>query len=162
MTTQTLYLWFPGNAAEALRFYHETFGGELTLHTFEEFGRTDGPPAAIAHGELSGPVNLYATDTSDGEESVSMTGVSIALLGTADASTLTQWFATIAQGGGSVLDPLQKRSWGAYDGQIIDRFGVRWLIGYEASQTDKADTGLETLPSGPSEATFEASKAYHS
>lgn len=30
-SSQTLYLWFPGNAAEALKFYQETFGGELTL-----------------------------------------------------------------------------------------------------------------------------------
>ncbi|MBN9130569.1 MAG: VOC family protein [Paenarthrobacter ureafaciens] len=162
MTTQTLYLWFPGNATEALKFYHETFGGELTLHTFEEFGRTDGPPSAIAHGELSGPVSLYATDTADGEEAVSMTGVSIALLGTADGPTLTQWFNTIAQGGGSVLDPLQKRSWGAYDGQVVDRFGVRWLIGYEATDSNKVDTGPGTLASDPGEPTVDTMEAHNS
>lgn len=129
MTTQSLYLWFPGNAASALEHYQHIFGGRLTLHTFQEFGRTDGPADAIAHGVLSGPVKLYATDAADGEETVSMGGVSIALLGTADGPTLTRWFDALAQSG-RVLDPLQERSWGACDGQVVDRFGIRWLIGY--------------------------------
>ncbi|MCS3842929.1 putative glyoxalase superfamily protein PhnB [Microbacterium sp. AK031] len=57
-----------------------------------------------------------------------MVGVSIALLGTADGPTLTRRFDAHAQSG-RVLDPLQERSWGAYVGQVVDRFGIRWLIG---------------------------------
>ncbi len=130
MTTQALYLWFPGTAADALSFYHDTFGGDLTLNTFAEFDRTDGPADAIAHGSLSGPVNLYGTDATDGQDTVTMSGISVALLGTADGPTLTRWFDALAEGG-TVLDPLQKRSWGAHDGQVVDRYGVRWLIGFE-------------------------------
>ncbi|MDA8332444.1 MAG: VOC family protein, partial [Candidatus Dormibacteraeota bacterium] len=26
---------------------------------------------------------------------------------------------------------LQRRPWGAYDGQVVDRYGLHWLIGYE-------------------------------
>ena len=33
--------------------------------------------------------------------------------------------------GGEVIDALQERPWGAHDGQVTDRFGVPWLIGYE-------------------------------
>ena len=33
--------------------------------------------------------------------------------------------------GGEVVDPLQMRPWGASDGQVVDRYGVHWLIGYE-------------------------------
>jgi len=140
MTTQSLYIWFPGTAASALEHYHGIFGGKLTLHTFEEFDRNDGPADAIAHGVLSGPVKLYATDAADDEETVSMGGVSIALLGTADGPTLTRWFDALAQNG-HVLDPLQERSWGAYDGQVVDQFGIRWLIGYggEASTTRECE-----------------------
>ena len=50
------YLHFDGTARDALTFYHQVFGGELTLHTFADFGRTDGPADAIAHGAPS----LYA------------------------------------------------------------------------------------------------------
>ena len=131
MTSPTLYLWFPGTAAEALTFYQRVFGGELALHTFADMGREDGPATAIAHGMLSGPVALFATDATAGEDTLAMTGVSIALLGTADGATSTAWFAALAEGG-TVVDALQKRVWGATDGQVVDRFGVRWLIGYEA------------------------------
>jgi PhnB protein len=126
----SLYLWFPGTAAEALSFYAGVFGGDVELHTFADFGRTDGPGAAIAHGVLSGPVTLYGSDTAGDEEPVSMTGASIALLGTADGATLTRWYEGLAAEG-TVLDPLQKRAWGATDGQLLDRYGLRWLIGFE-------------------------------
>ncbi|RUR01121.1 VOC family protein [Labedella endophytica] len=125
-----LYLSFPGTAAEALGFYARAFDAEVELHTFDEFGRTDGPADAIAHGVLSGPVGLFASDTAGDEEPVSMTGVSVTLLGTADGETLTRWFERLSDGG-TVLDPLQKRPWGATDGQVRDRYGVRWLVGYE-------------------------------
>ncbi len=139
MTAPTLYLWFPGNAAQALGFYHDIFGGDLTLHTLAEMGRTDGPADAIGHGILYGPVSLYGTDTTGDQDPVSMSGVSIALLGTADGATLTRWFDALSQGG-TVLDALQKRPWGAYDGQVVDQYGVRWLIGYEVS-SDADGTG---------------------
>ena len=33
--------------------------------------------------------------------------------------------------GGRVVPDLQRRPWGASDGQVVDRFGVHWLIGFE-------------------------------
>nr|WP_222842854.1 hypothetical protein [Bowdeniella nasicola] len=59
-----------------------------------------------------------------------MAGMSLVLLGAADAATLTQWFADLSSHG-TVIDPLQERPWGACDGQVRDRFSIRWLIGYE-------------------------------
>ena len=29
------------------------------------------------------------------------------------------------------MDPLQVRPWGDSDGQVVDRFGVHWLIGLQ-------------------------------
>ncbi len=137
MTAMTLYIWFPGNAREALQRYHEVFGGDLELHTYAEFGRDDGPADAIAHGILAGPVALYGCDAAAGEEALAMRGASVALLGTADAPTLTRWFDALAEGG-TVLDPLQARGWDASDGQLIDRFGLRWLIGFEHAEATAA------------------------
>ena len=124
------YLFFPGTAQEALSFYHGVFGGDLQLHTFAEFGRTDGPGDAIAHGILSGTVGLFAADAGPDEDAVHIIGVTFSLLGTADPETLTTWFGRLSEGG-AVLDPLQERPWGAHDGQVIDQFGIKWLIGYE-------------------------------
>lgn len=130
MTAPAPYLWFPGNAAEAMHFYKDTFGGSLELHTLADFARTDGPPDAIAFGQLSGRVTLFGSDAIGDDQPLQMIGVSIALLGTADGATLTEWFDRLAEDG-TVIDPLAERGWGATDGQVADRFGVRWLIGYE-------------------------------
>jgi PhnB protein len=131
MTAPTPYLHFAGNAREALTFYAEVFGGGVQLHTLDEFNRTDGPADAIAHGQLvDGPVSLFASDASGDEKPVTCEGWMLSLLGTADADTSRSWFTALADGG-RILDDLQLRPWGAHDGQVIDRFGLHWLIGFE-------------------------------
>lgn len=65
MAAPTPYLTFPGTARDALEFYRGVFGGEIELHTFEEFERADGPSDAISRGRLSGPVDLYAADAAE-------------------------------------------------------------------------------------------------
>lgn len=131
MIGPVLYLSFPGNARPALEFYADVFGGDLQLHTFEEFSRTDGPPEAIAHGILSGgPVSLFGSDAAPGEAPVRIEGAMLSLLGTTEPEVLHEWFDRLAEGG-TVLDPLAPKPWGAVDGQVVDRNGLRWLIGYE-------------------------------
>ena len=130
MTAPQIYVSFPGTAREALGFYAEVFGGELSLHTNADFGRTDGEPDAIAHGELRGAVALAGSDTPPGGKSVRLEGVMLSLLGTADPDVLHEWFNKLSSGG-RVVDPLAAKPWGASDGQVIDRFGLHWLIGYE-------------------------------
>jgi PhnB protein len=129
MAAPVPYLLFPGTAREALTFYRDTFGGELTLHTFGEFGRDDGPVDAIAHGVLAGPVAMYGADAAD-EEPFASSGLMFSLLGTTTPAGLRSWFAALAQGG-SVLDELEARAWNATDGQVRDGFGLRWLVGFE-------------------------------
>jgi PhnB protein len=58
----------------------------------------------------------------------------LALLGTADPSTLRTWFARLSEGG-RIVDGLQTRPWGASDGQVIDRYGLHWLIGFESDES---------------------------
>jgi PhnB protein len=131
VTGPTPYILFPGTAGEALTFYAEVFGGTAELHSFAEFGRTDGPAAAIAHGLLvDAPVSLYAADAAGDEAPFQAQGLMLSLLGTSDPATLRRWFTRLA-GDGKILDDLQQREWGASDGQLVDRFGLRRLIGFE-------------------------------
>lgn len=130
MSGLTPYLHFDGAAAKALGAYRDVFGGELVLNTYADFGRDDGPPERIAHGMLQGRVELFAADTAAGERPVKLEGILFSLLGTAAPDELERWFAALAEGG-EVIDPLQQRPWGDHDGQVRDRFGVTWLIGYE-------------------------------
>jgi PhnB protein len=127
----TPYLHLPGTARQALTFYADVFGGRAGLNTFAEFNRSDGPADAIAHGMLAdGPVTLFASDIAGDERPFRSEGLMFSLLGTAEPSVLRQWFARLADGG-RIVDDLQMRPWGASDGQVVDRFGVHWLIGFE-------------------------------
>lgn len=130
-TPPTPYVHFPGTAREALTFYGDVFGGSVQLHTFAEFHRTDGPADAVAHGGLhEGPIRLFGSDVAGDEPPVHCEGLMLSLLGSAAPSTLKKWFSRLSEGG-HVVDDLQKRSWGASDGRVIDRFGLHWLIGFE-------------------------------
>ena len=131
MTAPVLYLTFPGNAREVLEFYADVFGGDLQLNTYAEFSRTDGPADAIAHGVLSGgPVALFGSDAAPGEVPVRIEGAMLSLLGTAEPAVLHTWFDRLAEGG-TIIDPLAPRPWGASDGQVVDKYGLHWLVGYE-------------------------------
>ncbi|WP_286187473.1 hypothetical protein [Arthrobacter sp. AK04] len=57
-------------------------------------------------------------------------GIMLSLLGTAEPTVLHEWFDRLSVDG-SVLDPLSPKPWGASDGQVIDRHGLHWLVGYE-------------------------------
>lgn len=131
MSDPTPYLHFPGNAREALIFYGDVFGCAVRLHTFAEFNRSDGPADAVAHGYLvGGPVALFVADAAGDEPPFRCEGMMLSLLGTATPATLRTWFASLSDGG-RVVDELQTRPWGASDGQVIDRHGLHWLIGFE-------------------------------
>jgi PhnB protein len=128
------YINFPGTAREALTFYGDVFGATVELHTFDEFHRTDGPPEAVAHGIVTGPLSLYGSDVAGDELPVRFEGMMLSLLGTASPVVMRSWFSQLAEGG-RIVDDLRERPWGASDGQVIDRFGVHWLIGFESSDS---------------------------
>lgn len=129
MTAPTPYLLFPGTAADALAHYRDVFGGELQMFDYRTMGRHDGPGDAIAHGELTGTVSLSGADAGADDDAVQMNGMFLSLLGAADAETLTGWFDALAAEG-RVISPLETRPWGDVDGTLVDRYGIRWLIGY--------------------------------
>lgn len=138
MPAPTPYLHFPGTAREALDFYAAVFGCGVEVHTFAEFGRDEAAPDAVAHGRLvDGPVTLFAADQAGAEETFRSEGLMFALLGAADPATLRAWFAALADGG-RVVEDLQPRSWGASDGQVVDRFGLHWLVGFEGEDASSA------------------------
>ena len=134
LTDPRPYIQLPGTAREALAFYGEVFDCTVELHTYAEFGRSDGPADAVAHGYLTGgPVSIFISDVSEDEAPFRCEGMVLSLLGTAAPSTLRTWFACLAEGG-RIVDDLQERPWGASDGHVVDRFGVPWLIGFEGDE----------------------------
>src|SRR3954463_13969192 len=118
MTAPTPYLHLRGDARAALEFYGRVFGCSVQQHTLAEFGRTDGPGDALAHGYLvDGPVDLFAADVFGDDPSFRSEGLMLSLLGTAEPDVLRGWFAGLSEGG-RIVDDLQQRPWGASDGQV--------------------------------------------
>lgn len=53
---------------------------------------------------------------------------SIALgLSFGDADTARQAYSNIAEGGTQIY-PLELQPWGAYYGEVVDKFGIKWMI----------------------------------
>ncbi len=128
------YLSFRDNAREAMTFYQEVFGGDLTLSTFGEFGDKDAPEAdLIMHARLTGPdgLQIMGADTPPGMEYSAPAGITVSLSG--DDDTLRSWFAKLAEGG-EVTMPLEKQMWGDEFGMLTDRFGTPWMVNVAATQ----------------------------
>ncbi len=82
---------------------------------------------------MDGPVTLFASDVAGDESPLRCEGMTLSLLGTSTPSVLRNWFSKLSEGG-RILDDMQARPWGAADGQVIDRYGLHWLIGFEGDQ----------------------------
>ena len=130
----SLYVSFPGNAREALEFYHEVFGGELDIITYgEQLDRGaqfpfDPPRDAVAHGTLTGPFTFGGGDGLQNNTSTLDRGV----FGfTAEVETVDedeQLIEKLTGDGGKVTMPFAQAPWGAHFGVVEVKFGLAWNI----------------------------------
>ncbi len=122
------YLRFDGQARQAMEFYQSVFGGELKMNTFGEFGMQDSPQAdQIMHAQLETDAGytIMASDTPPGMEVRTGSSITVSLSG--DEDVLREYFAELAEGG-EVGTPLEKQMWGDEYGDLVDRFGVSWMV----------------------------------
>lgn len=123
------YLSFSDNARQAMEFYRDIFGGNLTINTFGEYGPPDAPGADnIMHAQLEteSGLTLMGADTPPGEEFRTGTNFAVSLSGE-DADELRGYWEKLSQGG-NVSVPLEKQMWGDEFGMCVDRFGVPWMV----------------------------------
>lgn len=123
------YVTFDGNARQAMSFYKDVFGGELTINTFGEYG-TDDPALAdkTMHAQLetSQGFTLMASDTAPGMEHSPGNNIAVSLSGE-DASELRGYWDKLSNGG-TVVMPLEKQMWGDEFGMCVDPFGISWMV----------------------------------
>lgn len=140
MPTINPYLNFMGNTEEAFNFYKAVFGGEFAaLQRFKDTPVAGQIPAAdqdkIMHVALPVGGNLLmGTDSlqSMGHSVTPGTNLSLSI----DAKTRDEadrFFNGLADGG-KVQVPLEKMFWGAYFGQLTDKFGVQWMLNFQEEQ----------------------------
>jgi len=138
MTQINAYLGFNGNCREAMTFYQECLGGELTLQTVAESPLADQMPAEsgkdILHSTLTkGDLVLMATDMRRGER-VNGNTISLALLCSSEEE-INSFFSRLSAGG-QVIEPLGPQFWGGTFGVLTDKFDRNWMLNYE-KQSDK-------------------------
>lgn len=124
------YLIFSGQASEALVFYQNTLG--LTIGHTQSY--KDSPVTApidqehwLIHGELmlKDRCFIMVADSPDAEKSKS--NIIHLSLNFEDENATRQTFQNLAKGG-QITQPLAKQFWGALFGQLIDKFGVQWMV----------------------------------
>ncbi|HQR80102.1 MAG TPA: VOC family protein [Actinomycetota bacterium] len=128
------YISFRGQAREAMQFYRDVFGGELSMNTFAEFGQADAPFAdQIMHAMLvtTGGLTLMGSDIPPGMAFSEGQRVTLAISGEDEAELRGYWNGLID--GGTVMTPLDVQIWGDLYGQCTDRFGVVWLVNISAT-----------------------------
>jgi PhnB protein len=128
------YISFKDTAREALEFYQQVFGGELSINTFGEYGQADTPIAdLVMHGMLETPngFTLMGADTPPGMDYTPGTTMAVSLSGD-DADLLQSYWDKLSEGG-NVGVPLERQMWGDTFGMVIDRFGTPWMVNIAGS-----------------------------
>ena len=125
----TPYLNFNGDAAEAMKFYHSVFGGDLSMQTFKEvkMAKSKEEEGRIVHAALKGDaLSLMASDGPMDKPVKFGDNVHMSLGGD-DLEKFTAIFNRLASGG-KVDMPLAKQFWGDTFGMCTDKFGIHWMV----------------------------------
>lgn len=135
----TPYINCPGNAREVFEHYQQLFGGELEVMSYDDFPDPSAafgftPPAgSVAHASLhGGHVTIAGGDSVMTQTPAPLeSGVYSFLIQPAEVETAKQIAQAIVDGGGAESMPIEQAPWGAYYGQVKDRFGVMWQFNVE-------------------------------
>jgi PhnB protein len=129
------YLFFNGRCEEAMAFYQQAIGAEVTIQMRMNEAPDPPPPGAIPEGFENKIMhaNLRIGDTmlmmSDGNSNMQPTFNGFTLsLSVDDAAEAERKFTALQQGGGKVTMPLGKTFWSPAFGMLEDKFGVGWMV----------------------------------
>ena len=133
MTQLNPYIHFNGNCREAMTFYKDALGGELTLMTVGESPMASQLPAdsheKVMHASLkSGGFTLLASDMSGPGGFKKGSELSLTIVGSSKEET--ESFFSKLSAGGKVTHALKEEFFGLY-GDLTDMYGISWMFNYE-------------------------------
>ncbi|HYA38728.1 MAG TPA: VOC family protein [Candidatus Methylomirabilis sp.] len=128
------YLFFEGRCEEAIEFYRQALGAEVTMlmrykDNPEPPEKSKAPPGSenkVMHSSFRiGETTVMASDgLCLGKPNFQGFGLSLTVL---DVTEADRKFAALADGG-QVRMPLAKTFFSPRFGMVVDRFGVLWMI----------------------------------
>lgn len=130
------YLNFNGKCREAMTFYHQCLGGELTMQKVAESPMAAELPseagATILHSTLTNDKLILMGSDMRGNSLVKGNDVTLCLNCDNDEE-ITRFFENLSSEG-KVVTPLHQTFWGATYGEITDRYGMNWMLNYTKDQ----------------------------
>lgn len=141
MATLNPYLALKGTCREAMGFYKEIFGGELSIMTFADTPMKDQMPAEmqdqIVHAmlKISDSFKIMATDMSGPEtDGGIVTGNNVQLTLVCESAEEIERLFNHLSTDGKVKEALNKGFWGGTFGSLTDKYGIHWMFEYSAEQ----------------------------
>lgn len=130
------YLSFTGRCEEALKFYKQSIGAEVTglLRWKDSPDAAMKPPPGYEDKIMNanfriGDTELMADDGM-GEKRAEFKGMTLAIE-VADDAEAQRVFAALGQDGKTLM-PLSKTFWTSSFGMLTDKFGVPWMVNVAA------------------------------
>ncbi len=128
------YLHFGGNCEEALNTYKGILGGNVEIRERYDNPEMNAPPDykdKILHARYYfGENTIMASDVFPGQSTNNGTGDAALSITIDDLDKAKEAFNKLAEKG-EIGVPFEKQFWGAWHGNLTDRFGVRWMVNYE-------------------------------
>lgn len=130
------YLNFDNNCREAMNFYKDCLGGELTLQTVGEMPAMAAqmPPQMkdnILHSTLtSGDIVIMASDLNREKQ---IEGNTVHLCVNCNSENELNSFFSKLSTGGKITEPLADMPWGGMYGSLTDQYGKHWVFNFQKS-----------------------------
>lgn len=137
MSAINVYLTFSGNCREAMNFYKDCLGGELSLQTIGESPMADKMPAqmkdCILHAILTkGDLVLMASDMVS-EKGLQKGNTVSLMLDCNSEEEINRCYKMLSEEG-EPTHPLEISFWGAYFGDLTDKYGNHWLLHFDKNK----------------------------
>jgi PhnB protein len=122
-----------GKCREAMNFYKECLGGELSFMTAGESPMAKDMPKdkhhLIMHAELKkGNLVFFGSDMM---RDIATVGDNFGMsLHCESEHEIRDLFAKLSKGG-EVFMPIEDAFWGALFGMVTDKYGVEWMLNYQ-------------------------------
>jgi PhnB protein len=138
MATLNSYLHFDGKCQEAFDFYKSVFGGEFAMvmrYSDVPAGVPTSPDSADRIMHVSLPIGktsiLMGSDAPSSKEAGPV-GDNFSVSVTVDSKAEADQIYQKLIGGGTAIMPIGDTFWGSYFGMLKDKFGVNWMVSFDA------------------------------